>query len=66
MRIRLPVWPQGDNDIIDELGEFVCHARTTVYRDVIIQAINGYDKFKIAFEPCTPIAKQVLKESEKE
>jgi len=73
--MRLPVWPMGDNDVIDELAEFVCHARTTKDRDIIIRAINGQEKLYNLLQgaygyipegDCMQKAiKQALKESEK-
>jgi len=41
---KLPVYPKGERDIIDEDGKFVCFANTTDYRDYIVKAINGHEK----------------------
>ena len=52
-------------------GNLLCRGLTKDEADYIVQAINSYEKYKTAleriaddssFEPCTPIAKQALKE----
>lgn len=42
--MKLPVWPKGDIDIIDEDGAFVCSVNTTANRDYIAQVINSHEK----------------------
>jgi len=42
--MKVPVFPQGERDIIDKYGRHVCFANTTEYRDSIIKAINNHEQ----------------------
>ena len=42
--MRLPLWPQGKQLIIDEVGDVVCSCKTKPERDYIVQAINSHEK----------------------
>lgn len=60
--MKLPVKPKDDDDrdIIDADGKYVCFANTTEARDLIVQAINSYEKQKLHIESLKAICEAYI------